>query len=91
MSVYGTITYSTHIISFSRQHGVSKFISAVALTPHIPHHTLTGMAMNANAHIQQRDCLASCVPDKLVTQNRWYPNINGLSISYAFRPHLRID
>ena len=91
MSVYGTITYPTHSFGFSRQCGISKFIAAVALTPCAPHRTLADTATSTNADIQHRDCLASCVPDQLVTQNRWYTNINAFSIAYAFQPQLRID
>ena len=81
---------SHSLISFSRQCGISKFISAVALTPHHLSSTLR-QTTGLDAHIQQRDCLASCVLNGLLTQNRWYPNINGFSIIYAFRPRLRID
>ena len=91
MSVYGTITYPTHTIRFSWQSGVSKFIAAVALTPRVPLHDLAATGTDANAHIQPRDCLATCVPNQFVTQNRWYANINASSITYAFRPQLRID
>ena len=91
MSVCGTITYLTHTIRFSRQCGVSKYVSAVASTPHVPLHLLAEMGTDANRDIQHPDCLAYCVPDQLVTQNRWYANINALSITYAFRPQLRID
>ena len=91
MSVYGTITRPTHSFGFSRQCGVSKFISAVASTPCVPHHSLAAAAIDANADIQRRDCLASCVPNEFVAQNGWYTNINALSITYAFRPQLRID
>ncbi len=85
---YGHLSHS--LISFSRQCGISKFIAAVALTPRHPSSALR-QSTGLDTHIQQRDCLAYCVPDKLVTQNRWYPNINGLSITYAFRPWLRTD
>ena len=85
---YGHRPYS--LISFSRQCGISKFIAAVALTPHHLSRALRH-GTSLNTHIQQRDCLAYCVPDKLITQDQWYPNINGLSITYAFRPRLRTD
>jgi hypothetical protein len=53
--------------------------------------SLSRLATDFNAHIQPCAGLAYCVPRGLLTQNRWYPNINGLSVAYAFRPQLRID
>ena len=42
-----------------------------------------------NAHIQQRAYPILLRPPIAQTVNRWYRNINLLSIAYAFRPRLR--
>jgi len=51
---------------------------------------LSGLPTDLNPHFHPRDSLSYCVTPSLITIIRWYRNINLLSITYAFRPRLRV-
>ena len=89
---YGHLHYSLR--GFSRQCGISQFVGhkARSLSPLrvlmsriCLRHPPTGLDLL----FRQQDGLPSCVPPSLVTQCKWYRNINLFPIAYAFRPQLR--
>jgi len=93
VSVSGTITRLIHFGGFSWQRGISQFTRSVDWAPYYPSpDAINGIEVQALTRTSlQRADLTFCVTPKLIAPNRWYPNINGLSITYAFRPQLRID
>ena len=40
-------------------------------------------------HFQSESSLSFCVSPSLITPHGWLPNVDGISIAYAFRPELR--
>ena len=50
---------------------------------------LTEPPTGLEPHFQSESSLSFCVSPLLVTPRGWLPNVDGISIAYAFRPELR--
>ena len=92
VSVYGTVTLSSTLRSFSSRRGISHF-----LRPKAPFAASLGLCARsfnperptlAAGHFQSPGWLS--LPRPSIAPIRWCGNFDPLSIGYAFRPRLRI-
>ena len=79
---------------FSCQCGINQFVGPKARSPS-PLRVMTSRIClghpptGLDLQFRLQDGLPYCVPPSLITQCKWYRNINLFPIAYAFRPQLR--
>ena len=92
VSVCGTGTFIL-ARSFSRQCGIGNFGTPISLAITAQPYDRKGLPRDRpnclDALFRQRACPILLRPSFARTDERWYRNINLLSIAYAFRPRLR--